>query len=104
MKCEPDTETEHPPLLELPDPLGRYASLITQYNLREATVVAPNVREGDGNFIRPHEYNTKLATSNVVLVECQGGRPAGPSRPTGETTPSRKTRTDPGGTKSYSKV
>jgi hypothetical protein len=66
-----DTETEHPPLSELPDPLGRYASLITQYNLRDATNVAPNVWDGNGNLIHPHEYNTKLTTGNVVFVECQ---------------------------------
>ncbi|KAG1775892.1 hypothetical protein EV702DRAFT_1198798 [Suillus placidus] len=39
-------------LSDLPDPLGRYSSLITQFNLHEATVVAPNIRD-------------------VVVVECQ---------------------------------
>ncbi|KAG1734445.1 uncharacterized protein EDB91DRAFT_1337905 [Suillus paluster] len=70
-KSSTTTLQEHPPLSDLPDPLGRYASLITQYNLREATVVAPNIRDGDGHLIRPHEYNTKLATGDMVFVECQ---------------------------------
>ncbi|KAG1762614.1 hypothetical protein EV702DRAFT_1206340 [Suillus placidus] len=58
-------------LSDLPDPLGRYSSLITQFNLHEATVVAPNIRDGRGDLIHPQEYNTKLATGDVVVVECQ---------------------------------
>lgn len=66
-----DDNPAQPLLSDLPDPLGRYASLITQYNLRDATVVAPNIRDGNGVLIRPQEYNTKLATGDVVIVECQ---------------------------------
>jgi len=65
-----DDVTAQPLLSDLPDPLGRYSSLITQYNLRDATVVAPNIRDGGGNLIRPQEYNMKIATGDVVVVEC----------------------------------
>lgn len=68
--CEADAWTDHAHLSELPDPLSCYAALIMQYNLCDATVVAPNIRDGAGKVIRPDEYNTKLVTGNVVMVEC----------------------------------
>jgi hypothetical protein len=57
-------------LSDLPDPLGRYAVVISQYNLRECTIQSPNVRNGHGVLIGPHEYGSKLATGDVVMVEC----------------------------------
>lgn len=58
-------------LSDLPDPLGRYAAVISQYNLRESTITPPNIQNGHGVLIGPHEYGTKLATGDVVMVECQ---------------------------------
>ncbi|KAG1876997.1 hypothetical protein C8R48DRAFT_768562 [Suillus tomentosus] len=58
-------------LSDLPDPLGRYAAVITQYGLQECTVIAPNVRDGHGVLIGPHEYRSKLKTGDVVMLECQ---------------------------------
>ncbi|KAG1894380.1 uncharacterized protein F5891DRAFT_1195361 [Suillus fuscotomentosus] len=58
-------------LARLPDPLGRYAGLMAQNNLRNTVVVSPAVRNGQGLLIKPHEYRTKLATGDVVMVECQ---------------------------------
>ncbi|KAG1717885.1 hypothetical protein EDD22DRAFT_964304 [Suillus occidentalis] len=55
----------------LPDPLGRYSGLITQYNLQDAVVVAPAVRSGNGLLIKPAEYGTKLTNGDPVMVECQ---------------------------------
>lgn len=55
----------------LPDPLGRYAGLITQYHLRDAVVVAPAVYAGNGALIKPAEYGTKLTNGDPVMVECQ---------------------------------
>lgn len=55
----------------LPDPLGRYAGLITQYHLQDATVVSPTVRAGNGVLIKPSEYGTKLTNGDTVMVECQ---------------------------------
>lgn len=54
----------------LPDPLGRYAGLITQYNLHNAVVVPPAVRDGNGVVIKPSEYGSKLVHRSVVMVEC----------------------------------
>ncbi|KAG2125251.1 hypothetical protein BD769DRAFT_1668981 [Suillus cothurnatus] len=61
----------HPLLSDLPDPLGCYASLIRQYNLHYTIVVALNICDGEGTIIRSQEYNTKIATGTVVVVECQ---------------------------------
>jgi hypothetical protein len=66
-----DTNIENDLLSYLPDPLGRYAGLITQFGLQQTQVVAPNICDGSGNLIRPREYRTKLATGEVVMVECQ---------------------------------
>ncbi|KAG1814511.1 hypothetical protein DFJ58DRAFT_739981 [Suillus subalutaceus] len=58
-------------LCRLPDPLGRYAGLIAQNNLRNTVVVSPVVHDGKGELIKPHEYRTKLTTGDVVMIECQ---------------------------------
>ncbi|KIK34072.1 hypothetical protein CY34DRAFT_110420 [Suillus luteus UH-Slu-Lm8-n1] len=58
-------------LADLPDPLGRYAVLITQYSLQECSVVASNICDGQGRIIGPHQYGSQLATGDVVMVECQ---------------------------------
>ncbi|KAG1837645.1 hypothetical protein DFJ58DRAFT_734249 [Suillus subalutaceus] len=62
------TVPDHPRLSELPDPLGRITALITQYDLQQATVIAPDVRNSQGVLIRPHKYNTRLATGNCGIV------------------------------------
>ncbi|KAG1772159.1 hypothetical protein EDD22DRAFT_842525 [Suillus occidentalis] len=46
-------------------------SLITQYHLEDALVVAPSVRAGNGVLIKPAEYGTKLTNGDHVMVECQ---------------------------------
>jgi len=58
-------------LSDLPDPLGHYAAVISEYGLQECTVIAPNIRNGQGDLIEPHEYRTKLKTGDVVMLECQ---------------------------------
>lgn len=63
-------QVQNTPLSEFPDSLGRYVALIIQYNLRDATVTAPNIRDGTGVIIRLHEYSTKLRTGGVVFLEC----------------------------------
>jgi len=59
-----------PRLSDLPDPLGWYAAVISQYSLWECTIAAPNICDGRGALIGPHEYGTKLKTRDVVMVEC----------------------------------
>ncbi|KAG2142126.1 hypothetical protein BD769DRAFT_1662256 [Suillus cothurnatus] len=69
--ASPGTNAEGPPRLsDLPDPLGRYAAVISQYSLWECTIAAPNIRDGRGALIGPQEYRTKLKTGDVVMVEC----------------------------------
>jgi hypothetical protein len=71
MGSKTDLLLVHPLLSDLPDPLGCYASLIRQYTLHHMIVVAPNMCDGEGTIICPQEYNTKIATGTVVVVECQ---------------------------------
>ncbi|KAG1790811.1 uncharacterized protein HD556DRAFT_680119 [Suillus plorans] len=59
----------HRRLSDLPDPLERYVGLIKQFNLRDTKVVAPDVRDRQGNVILPEDYEEKLHTGDVVTVE-----------------------------------
>ncbi|KAG1767209.1 hypothetical protein EDD22DRAFT_950110 [Suillus occidentalis] len=55
----------------LPDPLGCYSGLITQYHLQDAIIMPPTVCVGNGVLIKPAEYGTKLTNGDPVMVECQ---------------------------------
>jgi hypothetical protein len=66
-----ETKIEKDLLSYLPDPLGHYAGLITQFRLQQMKVVAPNICNGSRNLIQPGEYRTKLATGDIIMVKCQ---------------------------------
>jgi len=64
-----DSKTSHRQTSHLLDPLGCHAALISQFNLHETKVIAPNICDGNGKLILPEEYGTKLHTGDVVIVE-----------------------------------
>ncbi|KAG1887494.1 uncharacterized protein F5891DRAFT_988195 [Suillus fuscotomentosus] len=63
--------TEDNLLSDLPNPLGWYAGLVTQYNLQCSKVDALIICDIHGDLIHPQEYRMKLVTGDIGMVECQ---------------------------------
>lgn len=54
-----------------PRPLGTVRGFVIQYNLQQTKAEAPASWDSHGVVIRLEEYKTKLATGDIVMVECQ---------------------------------
>ena len=52
----------------MPDPDGVYSSLLGTANMNKCHVNIPNIWDGNGTLIPPAEYDNKLESGMVVMV------------------------------------
>jgi hypothetical protein len=52
----------------MPDPEGIYSAALGVADLSHSSIDVPNVRDGNGALIKPDEYEQKLETGSVVMV------------------------------------
>ena len=53
---------------DMPDPDSIYSSLLGTGSMSKCIVDIPNVRDGNGAIIKPTEYDTKLQSGTIVMV------------------------------------
>lgn len=52
----------------MPDPEGIYSAALGAADVSNSSINVPNVRDGNGALIMPHEYEQKLETGSIVMV------------------------------------
>ena len=54
----------------MPDPEDIYSCAIGPADTSKSFVSIPNVRDGDGDLIKPNEYQSKLVDGSIVMINC----------------------------------
>ena len=52
----------------MPDPEGIYSSALGLADFSKSSINVPNIRDANGAIIRPDEYEQKLESGMVVMV------------------------------------
>jgi hypothetical protein len=52
----------------MPDPEDLYSITLGAADASNSYVYIPNIRNGDGNLITPHQYEIKLEDGSIVMV------------------------------------
>jgi len=52
----------------MPDPEGIYSAALGLADVSKSSMDVPNIRDGNGTLIKPHEYEQKLETGSIVMV------------------------------------
>jgi len=64
--------SETPPqvrtIADLPDPEGIYSAALGAADVSNSSINVPNVRDSNGALIMPDEYEQKLDTGSIIMV------------------------------------
>jgi hypothetical protein len=63
-----ETQPQVRTIVNMPDPEGIYSAALGAADVSKSSIDIPNVHDGNGALIMPDEYEQKLETGSIFMV------------------------------------